>query len=187
MLGSEAITIELRDYSRKVHGAIVRALNRAITSGQSVMVKAIAGDTKLKQKDVRGAMRLDKATLYKPQASLGASIKRIPLIDFGARQTRGGVSYRFGGVTRNLPNAFIAEMSNGHKGVFERTPGKFMRHQKPTWTIKRQAIHEKFGPSIAKVFRKFRPDGVARVNDVFEKNFDHELGFLGGGADAGTD
>ena len=65
--------------------AMVRALNRSISSGRTVMVREIARDTGLKSKDVRDAMRLQEATLNRPEASLGAGLKRIPLVDFQAR------------------------------------------------------------------------------------------------------
>lgn len=179
MLGSEAIQIDLRDYSLKVHRATVRALNRAIKSGQSVMVKAIAGDTGLKQKDVREAISLREATLFKPEASLGATLKRIKLMQFGAKgpqPSRGrghGVTYRLKGGRGRVENAFIATMQSGHVGVFKRAG------------TARLGITELKGPSIGQVFSKFRPTGVSRALEVFQKNFDHELQFVKGGADAG--
>jgi len=111
-------------------------------------------------------------------ASLGASLKRISLMKFHAKgpiPTRGkgrGVTYRLNGGKGRLAHAFIATMESGHQGVFERSPGKFMRKSKT-----RQAIHEKYGPSIGQVFRKFRPVGLARALEVFQTNFDHELQF----------
>ncbi len=193
VLGRDAIVIDLGDYPAKSNRAMVRALNRAIKSGQSVMTKAIAGDTGLKQKDVRDAMSLREATSSRPEASLGLKLERgkqparMPVMDFRAKQTKNGVTYRLPGSKGRLENAFIATMKSGHEGVFERTPGKFMTFQKPTWKKKRQAIHEKFGPSIGQVFTKFRPAGLARALEVFQKNFDHELEFVKGGAGAGTD
>lgn len=181
VLGSEAIEIDLRDYPAKVTRATVRALNRSIKSGQSVMTKEIAGDTGLKQKDVRNAMSLREATASRPEASLGATMKRLLLMKFnakGPRPSRGrgkGVTYRLKGGQGRVENAFIATMKSGHEGVFKRV-GK-----------KRLGITELHGPSIGQVFKKFRPVGLARALEVFQKNFDHELQFTKGGAGAGTD
>lgn len=181
ILGSEALDIDLRDYPVEVTRATVRALNRAIKSSQSVMTKEIAGDTGLKQKAVRAAMSLSEATALWPEAKLGATMKRIPLMQFhakGPRPSRGrgkGVTWRLRGGKSRAANAFIATMKSGHEGVFKRV-GKA-----------RLGITELHGPSIGIVFKKFRPLGLARALEVFQKNFDHELEFAKGRADAGTD
>jgi hypothetical protein len=193
LLGKDAIEIDLRDYPAKVTRATMRALNRAIKSGQSVMTKAIAGDTGLKQKDVREALVLREAGGTHLVASLGASRKRLFLVDFNAKgpePSRGrgrGITYRLSGGKGRVEDAFFATMKSGHRGVFKRTPGKFMQRQKSTWKHKRQAIHELHGPSIGQVFRKFRQAGLARVLDVFQKNFDHELEFVKSAGQADAD
>ncbi len=154
--------------------AIMRALNRAIGAARTVETRAIAADTGLKQADVRAVIPMKLATLNRLQASISAPTKRIPLMDFKARQTRGGVSYKLGNGKGNIDSAFIATMANGHVGVFTRTPGRFMQQQKSTWKVKREAIQEKFGPSIGHVFRKYVPDAQARAEEIFATNFKHE-------------
>ena len=96
--------------------------------------------------------------------SIITSVKRIPLFDFGARQTKRGVSYNLGG-RKTLAGAFIATMPTGHEGVFMRKGAN------------RLPIQERFGPSLGHVFAKYRPLGVARVQEVFASNFDHEMAF----------
>lgn len=179
--GDEAIEIDLRDYPAKVTKALVRALNRSINSGRTLMVREMAGNTGLKSKDIRDALVMREATANHPEASLGASIKRIPLINFRAKgpvPSRGrgrGVTYRLAGSKGRIENAFIATMKSGHAGVFRRA-GKA-----------RLGIFELYGPSLGQVFKKFRPAGLARAQEVFQKNFDHELDFVKGAGDAGTD
>lgn len=193
LLGAAIIDKDLEGQPAKVQRAFVRAAKRSIDSGRSVMAKLIAGDTGLKQKDVREAIAMSYPTLSDPVASMRARTKRLPLIDFKARQTSKGVSYRNpGGGRNNVPSAFIATTrqqtaqdaradlagSGGeHEGVFKRT-GK-----------KRLPIKQLYGPSIGQVFSKFRPQGVARALEVFDKNFDHEMDFLNsqGGGDGGAD
>jgi hypothetical protein len=185
--GVDQIVADFKAAPEKWTRASVRAMNRAMASARTVMVRAVANDTGLKQKDVRDAIPLTEATYTRFEARIAASLKRIPLIKFNARgpePSRGrgrGVSYRLKGSRGRLPHGFIATMPSGHRGVFERTPGKFMR-TKP----KRQAIHEKFGPSLGRVFKTHRPAGIARLQEAFMKNFDHELGFQQS-RDAGTD
>lgn len=153
--------------------AVVRALNRAIKSGRTVMVREIARDTGLKSSTVREAIPIRPATLGQPSATMSASLKRIPLIEFkakGPEPSRGkgrGVSYNLpSGAGRN-PNAFLATMGTGHRGVFKRL------------TKARLPIIELFGPSLGHVFMKYRALGEARAQEAFVTNFDHEFVFSG--------
>lgn len=188
--GVEAIVIDLEQFPARVLKATVRAINRAIDSGRSLMVKEMAADSGLKQKDVRDAVVVKRASASNPQASIAASMKRLPLIKFnakGPRPSRGrgrGVTYRLPGGKGRLEHAFFAVMSSGHEGIYERTPGKYMKGTRDNFVVAttrgrrgRQAIHEKFGPSLGQVFKKFRALGQARALEVFQKNFDHELEF----------
>ena len=61
-----------------------------------------------------------RASAGKPNAQVGATGKRIPLIEFKARQTRRGVSYRIGSRAKILASAFLARMRSSHRGVFLR-------------------------------------------------------------------
>lgn len=182
--GADAIIAGCDKIPSSTTRALVRAMNRAMASARTVMVREIARDTGLKSKDVRDAMPFRKATSDRPQARLAAGLKRIPLYKFNARgpyPSRGrgrGVTYRLasGGRGRH-PNAFIAKMTSmgvikstehatlspGHMGVFVRR------------TKTRLPIAELFGPSLGHVFRKFRPQGQAKLQEAFEKNFRHEF------------
>lgn len=177
--GEQAIIADFRDAPERITRAAVRALNRGIASAKTVMVRLIAADTGLKVSDVRDAIPLHEATFSRPAARIAASLKRIPLIKFGARGTepsRGkgrGVSYRLKGGAGRLPKAFIATMPTGHRGVFMRVG------------TRRLPIKERFGPSLGHVFKTHRAAGVARAMEMFTKNFDHELKFRQAG-DAGA-
>lgn len=162
--GDREITAAFDAYPARTSKAMVRALNRGITAGSTVMVRAIAQDTGLKSGDVKKALPMREASLSRPMAQLAASLQRIPLSRWNARQlTRGGVSYRLKGGRGRHPHAFIRTMRSGHVGVFVRK-GK-----------KRLPIKELFGPSLGHVFRKLRPAGEARVLEVFRTTLDHEL------------
>src|SRR3990167_11325771 len=96
----------------------VRALNRAIGSGRTVLVRETARDMGLTQTVVRTAIRLSEATLARPEASLRTSLKRIPLSRFHARQTKGGVRYRLPGGRGHHPRAFLRTVGiGGHEAV----------------------------------------------------------------------
>src|SRR4051812_44359092 len=106
--------------------ATARALNRSIASARTAMVRAVAQDMGLKVAGVRERSFLYEAAPGHLEASLRFSLKRMPLIEFGAKgpvPSRGrgrGVTYRLGGATKRASNAFIATMASGHRGVFQR-------------------------------------------------------------------
>lgn len=171
LVGDKELDAALKDYPQRATRATVRAMNRAIGSGRTLMVQRIAGDTGLKSGDVRKAMTLRNATAQRLEARLGVGLKRMPLIAFNARgpePSRGkgrGVSYRLKGGAGRIPNAFIATMRSGHRGVFARSG------------TARLPIRELFGPSLGHVFGKYRPDGIARAREAFVTNFRSEMKF----------
>jgi hypothetical protein len=128
--GGPAAQADFGAMPERTKKAMVRALNRGINAARTVMVSRISKDTGLRSKDVRDALRMTPATYDRPVARMATSLKRIPLIKFGARgpePSRGkgrGVSYKLGGQGKQrVPNAFIATMPSGHRGVFVRAMG----------------------------------------------------------------
>ena len=159
----------------------IRAINRTLTSSRSAIVKQVAPDMGLQQKVVRDLVTVTAAknTGEAPHGALYASAKKIPLIQFKARQTSKGVTAKLPTGAGKYPGAFIVTMpGSGHTGVFERTPGKYMKYQKATWKQKRQAIHELHGPSPYHVFKKHADVAQSRALEVLDKNFAHELEYL---------
>lgn len=148
--------------------ASMRAINRTLESVNTQAVRAIADDLGIAQKGVRAALKIYRASTTSLRGSLQGTGKRIPLMDFAARQTKQGVTYRMAGVRRRIPSGFIATMRSGHKGVFTRAPG-----------AKRLPIVEKFGPSVPYIFRKHIKESLRGVaaRELF-KNLQHEIGFL---------
>lgn len=173
--GKSTVTANLQGRSANLSRAMVRAINRSIGSVRTVIVRAIAGDVGLKQKDVRDALRFQQASLARPSALIAARLKRIPLIDFratGPDPSRGkgrGVAYKLSGGKNRIGNAFIATMPTGHRGVFVRKAKA------------RLGIRELFGPSLGHVFGKYRDMGIARGREVLVANLQHELEFAGAG------
>jgi hypothetical protein len=163
-----AIIADLTDKPHQVNVAMVRSVNRGLTSARGVMARAMATDTGLKISVVREKVPLYPASLQQPVARLSSSLKKIPLYDFGAKWTRqGGVTAKNPLGAGRYPNAFIATMKSGHVGVFQRV-------KKP-----RLPIYELMGPSLGHIFIKYRDRGVAQFWDTFEKNFYHEFEFAG--------
>jgi len=160
--------------------AIARALNRSIASASTLMLRVISADLKVKIGDLRDKVRIQQATPSVHLARIYASAKRIPLIDFGAKgpePSRGrgrGVTAKLGGGRSRYPNAFIAKMSSGHRGVFTRAA----KGSTETRGRKRTPIRELFGPSVAHVFQRNEAVGLARAQEQLAKNLKSEFRFV---------
>lgn len=85
-----------------------------------------------------------------------------------------------GGGAASIDNGFIAEMSNGHMGVFERK-GSWRRKTRPTKvgrnTENNEKIKELFGPSLARMAENavVLQTVEDRVNEVINKRIEHEI------------
>lgn len=162
--------------------AVARALNKSIASGRTIMAREMSKDVSLKVGAVRDQMKIREASQTRLEATLSASGKRIPLVDFGAtgpEPSRGqgrGVSYKLGGQRRRLSSAFLATMGSGHRGVFRRIAAS--THKSPGAWSRNLPIRELFGPSLPKVFLKFRPIGIARSMEQLRKNLVSEFRFV---------
>jgi hypothetical protein len=161
-------------------GAVRRALDRTAVTAKAEAGRLIAEDTGLAVGVAKGAVKVTKSAT---SVSLSLPYKRIPLIEFkakGPEPSRGkgsGVSYRLPTGRGRLPHAFITTMpSSGHRGVFQRVPGKFMKN-KPN----RQAIAEALGPSLGRVFEKVMPKVEEKAQDALVKNISHEINRATGG------
>lgn len=149
-----------------VQRAVVRALNRAIATVRTDTTRRLAQEMGITRGTVRERLRITKATGQRLEAILTVTGKRIPILDFAARQTREGVTYRKGGASRGLiPSGFIATMKSGHRGVFKRR------------SRSRLPIVERFGASLPYVAIRQKILQASRdVGDAaFKKNLAHEL------------
>ena len=169
--------------------AIVRATNRAAVSARAAMVPLMARDLGIKQgalvsgfSTTYPGLKLRNATLALMIARLAAPLRRIPLIHFGAKgpePSRGkgsGVTYRLGGSRGQARSGFIATMRSGHRGVFVR--GGKSRVTTRTRTVARRPrlpIRELFGPSLGRVFLKYRPQGRMAALTSLVKNIQSEF------------
>lgn len=172
--GVDGVVVNLRSLADRTVPSIVRGLNYAIGGARDVMVAAIAADIGLEPDKVRKQLPIRNATTRELSATLSATRKRIPLIEFHAQgpvPSRGrgdGVSYQLRGGRGRVPNAFLATMKTGHKGVFARK-GK-----------SRLPIRELFGPSLGHVFAVHRQEGLARAQEAFHNSFASDIASTGG-------
>jgi len=166
----------MQEYPARVQRATVRALNRTLTSGKALLASRIAKDMGLKVGVAKAAIKTDKATVSRMDIRLRASLRRLPLYEFGAKgslPSRGqgrGVTYKVGtGGRSRAEHAFLARMPSGHVGVFARR------------STKRLPIKELYGPSIGHVFDNYRDEGITKMRESFDTNLAHELAFASSG------
>lgn len=156
------------DLIREFPMAAQRALRRTTDQTKIAMARLIAADVGLPVGKVKDALRIGGG---QGVATISATMKRIPLIEFGARgpdPSRGrgrGVSYRLPTGRGRLEHAFITTMPSGHRGVFMRSGPA------------RLPIVEKHGPSLGRVFMNHIEEGQAKAREVLPKNIKSELRF----------
>lgn len=116
------ITKQMRGYPGALPRVMSRAINRTANQARTQIARKISSQVQVSVSDVRRGVRIDRATRTKWQADLQITGFRTPLIKFGARQTKTGISYIIDKSTgrKRIDTAFIATMPSGHKGVFKR-------------------------------------------------------------------
>ena len=172
-----AIVLDLKNYAAEIPKAMVRAMNRAIESGRTAMVREIARDTRLKSKVVRDAITLKKATITQPAASISAPLKRLPLAAFGARQS-GAVCQSIPGLVVEGATLFAARsLRRWGAGIAECL---CVRVRSGCRSANCQVY-----PS-GTCSTNTRELGIRRVEETFVTNFEHELEFATKGAPPST-
>ncbi|MDR3411599.1 MAG: phage tail protein [Formivibrio sp.] len=163
------ITVDVRgsmdsiiaDLSRKqrdvVEPATVRALNKVAAQVKTNASRQMRdAGYNLKVSDIKRALTVSRASSGNLRASVVASGRPIPLIQYGARQVSSGVSVDVLNGRKVIANAFIATMPSGHKGVYVRvgkTHKKINKRGRAQWSG--LPIQELFGPSV--------PNGLANA------------------------
>ena len=163
--------------------ATVRALNKTVDSVVVAAARAVRdAGYNLKIAAIKKTIKKRYANQGNLRASVVASGRPIPLLQYGARQTGKGVTVNVLKGRRLIAGAFIATMPSGHQGVYVRDPGgkhvKVNRSGKVSWH--QLPIRELFGPSI--------PDGMANkavqdslqqlIADRFPKLLERESNYL---------
>lgn len=164
--------------------AIVRALNKTAAQAKTEASRAVrAAGYNIKASAIKRSFSVKRATESNLEVRLNATGKPITLINYGARQTKKGVSVTVKGGRTVLRHAFIGKMGNGHTGVFERTGAALLGKKAMVNGVLRRVnapIKELYGPSI--------PDSLAnaavqtalmkKIKDKFPEVLAHEVAFI---------
>ncbi len=101
--------------------AIPRALNKTARTARAQAAREIrSAGYGMKVAAIKKAISIRKASRSELTAMLKANGRPIPLIQYGARQTKAGVTVAVLNGRKLIKSAFIATMPTGHKGVFLR-------------------------------------------------------------------
>lgn len=159
---------------------LARGLNRAGLAGKTAMVRAVATESGIRNKDISRVISVHKAKSNDLTWSLTLKGNRIPLIAFQARGPepsagRGrGVSWRMMGQKKSDGSLFISTVGKGqHRGVFRRAASP-ERKSKGARGFN-LPIKEQFGPSIPHVAEKQVPVFEASAGAALEKTILHEI------------
>ena len=147
----------LAGYGRGADVVLLRTLNRVMPSVKSRAAGEIARELGVPRGVANKALNIRRATARNLRTDLGADTRRIPLIQFQARQTLAGVTYKIGSAARRLlPRGFINIGPNVGRTVLKRAgQGDNLVPRDPA-LIKR-------GPSPAAVFIR---DTVQKLLDI---------------------
>ena len=171
--------------AKETRPAVMRALNKMVARIKVRAARAVLDSGyKLQIKDIKKAIKINRANSARLRAEAVASGRLIPLIKYNARPIGAGVSVDVMNGRKTVSHAFIATMPNGHKGVFERYGPMVNRAGRKYGQSKQhQRIRELFGPGI--------PDALANkavaqaMVDLIGKDFppflEHELEWLANG------
>jgi hypothetical protein len=175
---------------KRIDTATARAINWAVDRGYTVLRRSLAASTGIRISDFNRTKGLIviRARPERLTSEVVARARWTPLGYFNPTQRRKGVSARPWGKRRIFPGTFLATMSSGHQGVFQRVAvGAKPRQRRAkvrgqlvatSAEVKIYRIRELWGPSLAQELvrppnpQAFRDTVIARLPGRMQ----HELG-----------
>jgi hypothetical protein len=116
------VMAELKQFASDIERkATVRALNKTAEQARTeASVQVRTAGFNIKASAIKKSFTIQRASAGRLIVVLKATGAPIGLINYGARQTKSGVSVQVKAGRTILKHAFIRNMGNGHRGVFER-------------------------------------------------------------------
>ena len=152
----------LSEIKNGIETALMRSINRALSTANTEAARGIAAEVNLTQKVIKQNFSLTQAAISRLTGKFRSSGRPVPLINYGARQTNTGVSVQVKKARprKVLPYTFLATMGSGHQGVFQRkrhrgegkpigNTAKLFMNFPANWPKQyRLPIEEMFGPRV---------------------------------------
>lgn len=157
---------QLQNSDKQLEKALYFAKNRALNTVKTELARGVPKKYDTKQKTIRDRTRVNKNTGE-------VSVKGSPIRLFKFRVTptsprRQLVTASVKRASKSLPHAFVAQMSNGHIGIFERV-GK-----------SRYPIRQLYSVSAPQMAgnEEVLEGAMERASIVFDERLSHEIGRL---------
>lgn len=185
----KALADSLAGVANGVAIAVTSAVNRTLRTGRTILRRRIQQIVNIKTAYFNDrAVSIMQATRSTQQGYLKISRNQIPLIQFGARAGKTGVSVEIKkGMRERHPHWFKAKMASGHEGIFKRfgpkvpmTSGYYAPsgpHNR-SGRVLRQRITEIKGPSILGVYQNAPAAAAEVLSDIgteLQKNLDSQV------------
>lgn len=108
--------------AHNIKRGVSNAINHTLGVSKTMVRRSIQGQYKIRAKELNKAMRIQRASARQPvqYGMLIAKGSPLPLIGFGARQVKRGVSVNVLSGRTVIKKAFIGSMRTGYRGVFAR-------------------------------------------------------------------
>ncbi|WP_025041018.1 phage tail protein [Nitrosospira briensis] len=162
--------------------AVPRALNKIAAQVKTQTSRSIRdAGYGLKVYVIKKQLYIRRARPGDRLAKVGARSAVVPLIDYGARAVKAGVSVNVKNGRKIIAGAFIATMPNGHKGVFVRTgAGHKLRVKNGMRVWSGLPIRQLYGPSVPAAFVNDIVQAALKrkIIDNFPRIFEHEVRYL---------
>lgn len=160
--------------------ALQRSVNHGAKQGRKISVDAMSKKAALKKKTIRAATTMYFASLRTLSAKLVIKGGSVSLMEYGARQTKKGVTFRLwkDGKRERYRHAFITKLPGSpDKGVYERNIDS------PSYDG-RSPLRTKSGPAIPNVYDK--TPGLAKkaeelAGNEMLKELDRQINLLNRG------
>lgn len=172
--------------------AVSRAINHTAAKSQTKAKREVRDAYKIKVGDVAKGFSLAKSTSATLSAIITARGKPIPLLPFGARQTKKGVTVNIAGTRQLVRHAFLVQLASGHRAVMAR--GNYSgnnwlpRKERTTNDGNDLSINELYSKSVpTALMNQGVLDALTTMLDVeFPKRLDHEINHLFRGSGTGN-
>lgn len=177
----KGVAASLNRYVGDQQKAVVRALNKTAMQARTAAAQEVhAAGYNIKSSAVKRSFYIDKARAGRLVVMLKSTGRPIALVNYGARQSRSGVSVQVKTGRQVLRHAFIATMKNGHRGVFQRVGNQHKKVER-NGKIRRTGlpIKELFGPSIPQSLANDAVEKalMKKIREKFPQILRHELAF----------
>jgi len=167
----------LKAYREGGQKALQRSVNHGAKQGRKISVDEMAKKAALKKKTIRGQTSMYFASLSGLTAKLVIKGSPLPLMEYGARQTKKGVTFKIWKDSKRerYRHAFIAQITGSSaKGVYERNIGASDYDG-------RTPLRSKRGPAVPNIYDK--TPGLAKKAEELAatemlKELDRQIGLI---------